>query len=384
MKNRRMKYPLAVVIFSLFVLNLPAARGQETSEQGKNVRERILMDFDWQFAFGHPTDPAKDYGTGTGYFSYLAKTGYGDGAAAAGFDDRTWRTVDLPHDWAAEAPFDARGSHSHGYKAVGRNFPEASVGWYRKTFSLPADDKGKRISLEFDGVCRDARVWVNGFYCGNEPSGYYGFSFDITDFLNYGGENVVAVRTDVSLEEGWFYEGAGIYRHVWLNKTRPLHVPQNGTWVIANVENKQAQIIVHTKVYNQKTQSASFYIEQTVKDHNDNTVCSERSAYQILKPFEENEYTLNLNFHGPRLWSLEDPYRYVMLTRIVEGGKMVDSYETPFGIRTLRFDPEKGFFLNEESVKLLGTNNHQDHAGVGCAIPDALNEWRIRQLKSMG
>ena len=182
-------------------------------------RERLLMDSNWLFALGHAYDTDKDFKHGTSYFSYWTKTGYGDGPAAGNFDDRAWRIINLPHDWAVEMPFDSKGSHSHGYKAVGRNFPESSVGWYRKKFSIPESDLGRRIVIEFDGVHRDSRLWINGFYIGTEHSGYSSFQYDITDYLNYGGENVIAVRVDVTMEEGWFYEGAGIYRHVWLTKT---------------------------------------------------------------------------------------------------------------------------------------------------------------------
>src|SRR5450432_1125197 len=186
------------------------------------VRERLSMDYGWRFAFGHPYDTKKDFNNGTGYFSYLAKASYGDGAAAANFDDRAWRKLDLPHDWAVEQPFDSTASFSHGFKAIGRNFPEASVGWYRKRFTIPASDSGRHISIAFDGVFRNSIVWINGFYLGTELSGYLGFEYNISDYLNYGGENVIAVRADATMEEGWFYEGAGIYRHVWLNKTNPL------------------------------------------------------------------------------------------------------------------------------------------------------------------
>ena len=190
----------------------------------------------------------KDFGTGTGYFSYLAKTGYGDGAAAANFDDRTWRMLDLPHDWAVEVPFDGRGSHSHGYKAIGRNFPDTSVGWYRKSFFIPASDLGRRISVEFDGVFRDSMVWVNGHYLGQEESGYTGFGYNISEFLNYGGNNVIAVRVDATMEEGWFYEGAGIYRHVWLVKTGPLHIERNGTFISSEITNNSARVTARVTV----------------------------------------------------------------------------------------------------------------------------------------
>src|SRR5439155_22443119 len=132
------------------------------------------MDFGWRFAFGHPYDPQKDFGNGTSYFSYFAKAGYGDGAAAPGFDDRSWRLLDLPHDWAVEQPFSSNGSFSHGFKAIGRNFPETSVGWYRKRFSIPGTDLGRRISVQFDGVFRASVVWVNGHYLGTGPNGYMG------------------------------------------------------------------------------------------------------------------------------------------------------------------------------------------------------------------
>ena len=129
-------------------------------------REHLLMDFDWRFAFGHPYDTKKDFNNGSGYFSYFAKASYGDGAAAANFDDRSWRKLDLPHDWAVEQPFDSLASYSHGFKAIGRNFPNASVGWYRKKFTIPKSDEGKHISIAFDGVFRNSIVWVNGFYLG--------------------------------------------------------------------------------------------------------------------------------------------------------------------------------------------------------------------------
>jgi hypothetical protein len=167
-----------------------------SAQPAATVRERLPFDSDWRFAFGHPSDPAKDFNHATGYFSYLTKTGYGDGAAAANFDDRGWRQLNLPHDWGVEMPFSGQAGHSHGYKAFGPRFPETSVGWYRKTFTLPAADQGRRLRLVFDGVFRASRVWVNGFYLGEEPSGYLGFGYDITDYANFGGENVVAVRAD--------------------------------------------------------------------------------------------------------------------------------------------------------------------------------------------
>jgi beta-galactosidase len=347
-------------------------------------RERLLMDFGWKFAFGHPFDKSKDFNTGTSYFSYMAKAGYGDGAAAKDFDDRTWRTLDLPHDWAAEAPFSGSASHSHGYKAVGPGFPDRSVGWYRKTFSIPQTDKGKRICIQLDGVSRDAKVWVNGFYCGNEPSGYSSFSFDVSEYLNYGGDNVIAVRADVTTEEGWYYEGAGIYRHVWLTKTAPLHVPQYGTFVSATINGTDADVTVRVSVMNKSLEQTGFTITNQVLDASGQLISENSQSDLSLASYRKGEYVSKLSVPNAHLWSIDDPYLHKLVTTIKQNGQLIDCYETVFGIRTILFDANKGFFLNGKHVKLKGTNNHQDHAGVGVALPDGLQDFRIRQLKAMG
>jgi beta-galactosidase len=371
----------------MFVAVLPgkaAAQLNNRPTAGPAVRERLLMDSGWRFAFGHPSDAQKDFHTGTGYFSYLAKTGFGDGAAAADFDDRAWRTVDLPHDWAVEVPFDGRGSHSHGYKAIGRNFPDTSVGWYRKSFFIPAADLGRRISVEFDGVFRDSQVWVNGHYLGNEPGGYIGFGYNLSEFLNYGGTNVIAVRVDATMEEGWFYEGAGIYRHVWLVKTGPLHVGRDGTFVTSEVKENAADVTARVMVANEGTNTATFDVEQTIVDADGKTVAQGRVKEVRLESWDNGEFSCGLEVANPKLWSIEMPSLYKLVTTIRVGGTVVDRCETSFGIRSIRFDPDRGFFLNGRRVELKGSNNHQDHAGVGAAIPDALQDFRIARLKAFG
>jgi beta-galactosidase len=348
------------------------------------ARERLLMDRDWRFAFGHTSDARKDFNTGTGYFSYLAKTGYGDGAAAPRFDDRAWRPLDLPHDWAVETPFVAEGSHSHGYKAVGRKFPDTSVGWYRKSFFIPQSDLGRRISVEFDGVFRDSTVWVNGHYLGREESGYTGFGCNLSEFLNYGSNNVLAVRVDATMEEGWFYEGAGIYRHAWLVKTDPLHVERDGTFVSSEIAKKAAKVTARVSVSNERTNAATFTIEQTILDADGRTVARETVKQAALASWARGEFASVLTVSEPRLWSIETPYLHKLVTTIRSGETVVDRYETPFGIRSIRFESDHGFFLNGNRVELKGMNNHQDHAGVGAAIPDALQEFRIARLKEFG
>jgi beta-galactosidase len=373
--------PIRVFWFLCAAVFAVAVHAGEPTPDG---RERLRMDAGWRFALGHATDLARDFDYGTGYFSDEAKAGFGDGPAAATFDDRAWRRIDLPHDWAAEAPFAPNASPSHGFKAIGRNFPERSVGWYRKSFSIPSSDLGRRISLEFDGVFRDSVVWVNGFRLGRHESGYSSFRYDISDYLNYGGDNVVSVRVDASKEEGWFYEGAGIYRHVWLTTTAPLHVAHWGTFVTTEVGDDRARVTARTTVRNDRDAPATFELEQTVLDPEGNVVARGVVRDGSLPAGATGEFPCELTVARPRLWSLETPLLHRLVTLVRSGGTVVDRYETPFGIRSARFDPDRGFFLNGRRVELQGVNLHQDHAGVGVAIPDALQSYRLKQLKEFG
>ena len=374
-----MKPFITLLITLLFLVS--GVKGQTINS---NTREHLLFDFGWRFAFGHPFETAKDYNNGTSYFSYLAKTGFGDGAASAGFDDRSWRKLDLPHDWAVEQANDSKGSFSHGSKAVGRNFPETSVGWYRKKFTIPASDLGRKISIAFDGIARNSIVWVNGHYLGNEPSGFMGFEYDITEYINYGSTNVIAVRADVTMEEGWFYEGAGIYRHAWLNKTNSLHVQTNGIFVTTKVNAASALINAKATIENSAFTAKNFEVIQSVVDATGKTVSSATIRNVTAKALQNVDLISDLKVQEPKLWSIESPYLYKLKTSILENGITVDEYLTTFGIRTIRFDANQGFFLNGKPVKIKGSNNHQDHAGVGAAMPDALQDFRINTLKSMG
>lgn len=342
------------------------------------------MDFDWKFSFGHPYDHNKDFNTNTSYFSYLAKAGYGDGASKPNFDDRAWRNVNLPHDWAVEQDFDEKASFSHGFKAIGRNFPERTIGWYRKSFFIPHTDSSNRIKLVFDGVFRHSTVWVNGHYLGTTESGYTGFTYDISEVLNYGDSNVVAVRTDAGMEEGWFYEGAGIYRHVWLTKTSPIHIPENGTWVRSTIRNNEADVFVESIVRNESLTTTATEIFQFIRNTKGDTVAVSAKQQVTIRPFQQQTTYHKFTIEQPLLWSVDSPHLYQLVSVVLQGGKPADSYETKFGIRDILFDAKKGFLLNGTPVKLKGTNNHQDHAGVGTAIPDELQYWRIRQLKEMG
>lgn len=347
-------------------------------------RERLKMDAGWRFAFGHPFDVSKDFRHATSYFSFFAKAGFGDGPAAKNFDDRPWRVLDLPHDWAVELPFDERAGYSHGYKALGRNFPETSVGWYRRCFRIPESDLGRRISVEFDGVHRNAAVFINGFYLGEEHNGTLGFRYDLTDYLEYGGVNVIAVRVDAMMEEGWYYEGAGIYRHVWLTKTGPLHVGPDGVSVSAEVTAGPAEIRVGTSVVNESRTAEAFTVEWSVSDNGGRVAASGSSGPGVLGPGAAGDFTETIRVADPKLWSVRSPVLYTLTTTVRSGGSVADCVETAFGIRSFRFDADSGFFLNGEPLPLRGVNLHQDHAGVGTAVPDGLTEFRLKKLKEIG
>jgi beta-galactosidase len=362
---------------------------QASPSVAANPRERILMDAGWRFALGNAADQHKDFDFATVPF-FFAKAGYGDGPASPRFDDRTWRSVDLPHDWAVELPFDQRGDGNHGSKAIGRNFPENSIGWYRKSFTVAKEDLGRRIGIDFDGVYRDAQVWVNGFYLGTEPSGYTSFHFDMTNYLNYGGSNVIVVRVNATLEEGWFYEGAGIYRHVWMTKTSPVHVAQDGTFVSTTVadpsaQHPDAQVNAQVSVQNDSDTDTHFTVVARIEDADGKWVGeSNTTSSAATAPASSLASSLNIRVHNAHLWSIEDPYLYKLTTTIQHDGKVLDRYETTFGIRTINFDPDHGFFLNGKHVEIQGTDDHQDHAGVGVAVPDTLNAFRVERLKAMG
>jgi beta-galactosidase len=370
---------MKIIIAQLFIIIPMTVFSQHTAS-----REHLLMDFNWRFAYGHAYDASQDFETSTGYFSYFAKASYGDGAAAKDFDDRSWRKLDVPHDWAVELPFDSTASYSHGFKAIGRKFPNASVGWYRKHFSIPSNDLGRKISIAFDGVFRNCSVWVNGFYLGTEPSGYTSFEYSISDYINYGGENVIAVRVDATMEEGWFYEGAGIYRHVWINKTEKLHVATNGTFVTTKILSDKAYVTAQVSVINEATVPKSFTIQHAIIDADRKTVATGSIKNVTLKTFDEKNLSGELLVNKPILWSPGNPYLYTLITTLTNGNKEIDRYETVFGIRTIRFDANQGFFLNGKHFRIQGTNNHQDHAGVGTAMPDGLIDFRVRLLKSFG
>ena len=373
-------------------------------------RERLLMDFNWRF---HPGD-APDAGTRFDYpeVKDLAKTrgdqmGKEGGLAAdppdsvmaepgnavsfvrPNFDDRPWRQLDLPHDWAVELPFDPKADLKHGFKPIGPGFPENSIGWYRREFDLPASDQGKTLWIEFDGVYRNSLVWLNGHCLGRHLDGYSSFRYDISGFAHCGGRNELVVRVDASRFEGWFYEGAGIYRHVWLVKTSPLHITPDGVFVWStfpkNVPAGPAALHCKTTVANLTPARRMAEVNWSIIAP-DGKAVENGSAHAVsrISSGAETEFTGEMKISSPVLWSPESPGLYTLVTTVESEGEVMDRTETPFGIRTIAFDAAKGFLLNGRPYLIKGTCNHQDHAGVGTALPDALQYFRLEKLKQMG
>ena len=353
--------------------------------QAAFTRRHINFDTNWKFHFGNAADPAKDFNYGI--TAIFAKSGKTDNTALdLKFKDTDWRTLDLPHDWAVELPFVNSPNFdvmSHGYKPVGGLFPETSIGWYRKHFIIDKKDSGQRFQIQFDGIFRDANIWINGFYLGNNKSGYTGAAYDITDYLNYDKNNVLVVRADATQYEGWFYEGAGIYRHVWLNQYNKLHIANDGLFIYSKQQKNTAEINIETTVENQELFSSNCTVSAIITDRNGKIIGQTKEQVIQVNINENKTVKQKISVSNPRLWSLEDPYLYRVTSVIRSGGKIIDSKTTTFGIRTIEIKPN-GVFLNGRYVQIKGTNNHQDHAGVGSALPDYLQYYRIALLKEMG
>lgn len=354
----------------------------------QNNREAVLLDEGWKFSLGNAADPSKDFRNGTEYFNYLTKANsiHNEGPYTSKFDDSAWEEVRIPHDWVTTLPYASDASHSHGYKTVGYKYPETSVGWYRKTIHIGKEDMGKHLNIRFDGIFRNAKVWFNGVYMGTEPSGYASQNYDISDYVKYGEDNLICVRADATFEEGWFYEGAGIYRDVWLEKRSEVGVATYGTFVYADIHSPytSATLNVETEVNNASLKGCTCTIEHRLLDAEGKEVAHTDVVELSLSSKQTDMRKLSMRVNNPHLWSTDDPYLYKVITTIGVDNKVVDEYTTTTGIREVVFDSKKGFLLNGKQIKLKGVNNHQDHAGVGSAIPDALQAYRIKALKQLG
>jgi len=300
-----------------------------------------------------------------------------------------WKNIDLPHDWAIMLPYeksDDKMTMFHGYKPIGRLYPENSIGWYKKEFIIEAKDSLKHFSITFDGVYRDSKLWVNGIYIGSQFSGYNSFSFDITDFLRFGEKNIIEMRVDASLFEGWWYEGAGIYRHVWLDVYHPVHFKEHSIFIYSEIKEpyKNAVLKIESEIHSKSPERSNITVINTLKNRNGETVSVNRSKATLIE--EQGYVKLNseINVSNPFLWSIESPYLYRVVSEIEKDRVIIDRKITKIGIRDIRVSAEEGLFINGKNVKVKGVCMHQDHPGVGIAIPDELHYYRIKLLKEMG
>jgi Beta-galactosidase/beta-glucuronidase len=345
-----MKRILSVVFSLLFVTSLCFAN----SRPGKTV----LFTQDWRFHLGDVPN-----------------------GQDTGLDDAQWRQLDLPHDWSIEGEFSENAPSGTGGGAL-----PGGLAWYRKTFTMPLISKGKLVFVEFDGVYRNSEVWINGHYLGKRPYGYISFAYDLTPHLIYGGgPNVIAVKVDNSQQpNSRWYSGSGIYRNVWLTTLDPVHVEQWGTYVTTPAVNAQsATVVIKTKVSNGSNSGAPVNLTTIIQDANGRVV-ARSVANAVAAKGAHAEVSQTLKVLSPALWSDERPYVYKVVSQLQQAGRVVDRYETPLGIRSFRFDVNKGFFLNGKSVKIRGVCNHHDLGSLGAAVNTRAIERQLEMLKEMG
>ena len=292
------------------------------------------------------------------------------------YDDSAWRMLNVPHDWAIEGDFSASAPSGNSGGAL-----PGGVGWYRKSFEVAAADKGKLFYIDFDGVYMNAKVWINGQLLGQRPYGYSSFRFDLTPHLKFGARNVVAVRVDNSDQpNSRWYSGCGIYRHVWLVKTEKIHVAHWGTHVVAEGN----KVSVSVSIDNNTTSQQTVVVRNKIISPAGVQVASASKKLSLNPSAKSTSSLSQLKVSRPQIWSCETPYIYKVVTTIEQNGKVVDTYETPTGFRTFKFDAEKGFSLNGKSMKINGVCQHHDLGCLGAAVNEDALYRQLRILKEMG
>jgi len=306
----------------------------------------------------------------------------GDTASASSkdFNDASWRILDLPHDWSIEGKID----HKNPMGCAGGYFP-AGIGWYRKTFKAPAEWKGKNISIYFEGVYMNSEVFINGKSLGVYPYGYSSFSYDLTPYLDFTKENVMAVRVDNSQQvNSRWYSGSGIYRHVWMMVTNPVHVAQWGVGISTpEVSSKKATTLVKTLVKNETASPQSVLVKIRLFAPNSKVVGDNQTKVELAAN-SEKEVTQSINVSNPSLWSTETPNLYYAQIQVIKDKQVIDDTKTRFGIRSIKFTSENGFQLNGKTVKINGGCVHHDNGCLGAAAFDRAEERRVELLKAAG
>jgi beta-galactosidase len=330
-----------------------------------------------------PANPA-DHGRVTQSFDpgWLFLRGDAPGAEQPGFADASWRAVDVPHDWSIEGPFDEQApTRGDG------GFLPSGVGWYRRRFALPADEAAHRVFIEFDGVMANSEVWINGHSLGRRPSGYVSFRYELTGHLNFGDgpSNLLAVRTDTSGQPAsrW-YTGAGIYRHVRLVTTDPIHLEAWSTFVSTpQISDVEARVCVQTVVRNDTAAVVAATVETRLIDPAGTTVATASAPLEVAATAGQS-VTLWVTLPGPQRWSLETPELYRAVTRVRVGARATDEETVAFGVREFHFEPATGFWLNGKNFKIKGVCLHQDGGAFGVAVPLGVWEQRLAELKKIG
>jgi beta-galactosidase len=346
----RTSWQLMITAILLGALNLSA----KTTSQSRTV---LSADADWKFFLGDPS-----------------------GAESPTFNDQSWRTVTVPHDWSIEGTPNEKNPTGSG----GGYYP-AGIGWYRKTFTAPTSWKGKQVSLEFDGVSSDATLYLNGHKLGTHPYAYTSFRFDITSQLNLSATNVVAVRVDNSMQpNSRWYSGSGIYRHVRVVVTEPIHVAPWGVFVSSpEASAASAKVVVKTKLQNDTADAGEVTIKTVLMGPSGTK--SHPSERQVsIAAGQSSETAQEIMLEHPSLWSPETPRLYRAITEVVKNGKVIDQVETPFGVRSLAWSVDKGLLLNGAPIKLAGGSVHHDNGPLGAAAFDRAEERRVQLLKAAG
>jgi beta-galactosidase len=370
-------------------------------------RERVSFNADWRFAKGDPNGTAdklsytntRDWVLVTGV-SFTKDPNLAGKKRPAGnlgedvayirpsFDDKDWRSLTLPHDWGIEGPFDPKAPGGTG------KLPFFGIGWYRKHFTVPVGDRGRQLYLDVDGAMSYANVWLNGQYVGGWPYGYASWRVDLTPYVKFGGENVIAIRLDNPPDSSRWYPGGGIYRNVWVVKTAPVHVGHWGTYVTTpEVSSVAATVQLKVTVDNTSGQAAAVRVSTEIfpldsDGRKAGTAVAGIGPLSLQVPPNSSEVGEGTTIiANPKLWGpppQQRPNRYVAVTTVSQGDKVADVYETPFGIRTLRFDPNAGFFVNGEHILLKGVCNHHDLGALGTAVNHRALQRQLETLMDMG
>ncbi|MCD8185609.1 MAG: DUF4982 domain-containing protein [Rikenellaceae bacterium] len=340
---------MAGVLLAAWLICCPAARPQ---------RQRIDFNDHWRFTL---------LGDSTAYRQDTP--------------DSHWRTLNLPHDWSIESDFSVDFPATPGGGAL-----PGGMGWYRKTFRIEAEDRNRKVYIHFDGIYWQSRVWINGHFLGERPNGYISFEYDLTPYLNFDGENIIAVQVDNTEQpNSRWYSGSGIYRNVWLVKTAPVHVSNWGTFVrTPEVSHERARILVNTLIRNTLNSDQSVELTTTLLDAQGRVVARIGKGVTVAPQIDINGIEQQLTVENPVLWSLENPYLYTLRTEIWQNGTRIDQYDTPTGIRYFHFDAEKGFFLNGQHTKILGVCMHHDLGCLGTAVNTRALERQLEILQAMG